>query len=443
VVTPVLIPKVGVTVESCIIGSWKKKKGEKVKKGDMLLEIETDKTTFEVEAPAEGTILEIFFNEGDIVPVQTNIAVIGSKGEDYESFRPAPEDKSIELPEKPPVGKDSKEEKQITEAEKETPHPQERLIDVKKEIMPGGVSPRAKKFAAAHNINMDMVTGSGPYGRILERDVVEYYRASPGQTSLADELLNKGWTHRGTYSGIAGRITKEDLRQPGKKLSTIRSTIAKHMRSSLIETAQYTITISARADSILSLRKKIKSKVKMRSMPDININDMVMYAVIFTLTSYPGLNAEFIEDEVYQHKDINMAFACDTPRGLVVPVIKSAQKLSLGELSLIVKKLSGEAISGTIDPDVLTGGTFTVTNIGGMGIEHFTPILNSPQVAVLGICSIDLKPVKIDEKVKFIEHIKLCLTVDHQVIDGAPAARFLVALKDNIENFVNIARLEI
>ncbi|MDD3818878.1 MAG: dihydrolipoamide acetyltransferase family protein, partial [Actinomycetota bacterium] len=307
----------------------------------------------------------------------------------------------------------------------------------------GGISPRAKKFAEAHNINIDNVTGSGPNGRILEKDVINYYWNAPKFTSLSGKLIKEGWEYKGVSSGIAGRVTKEDLRQPGEKLSTIRSTIAKRMHSSLIETAQYTITISAKANTILAMRKKIKSRVKDHSMPDITINDMIMYATVQTLTSYPELNAEFINGKIYRSGDINMAFACDTPRGLVVPVIKSAQKLSLEELSLAVKKLTGEAIYGNISPDDLTGGTFTTTNIGSMGIEHFTPILNIPQVAILGICTIELKPVKIDDKVQFIEHIKLCLTADHQVIDGAPAARFLVALKNNIENFESISRLEI
>jgi len=336
---------------------------------------------------------------------------------------------------------ESREEIEITEVKKEIP--KERLTDIKKESISGGVSPRAKKFAVAHNISLDRVNGSGPHGRILERDIIEYYQTATGFTSLAGKLINEGWIHKGTYSGIAGRISNEDLREPGKKLSTIRSTIAKHMHSSLIETAQYTITISARADSILSLRKKIKSKIRTCSIPNININDMVMYAVTSTLIYYPEINAEFIEGKVYQNKNINLAFACDTPRGLMVPVVKNAQKLSLEELSMAVKKLSNEALSGVIAPDDLTGGTFTTTNIGNMGIEHFTPILNSPQVATLGICSIDLKPIKIGKEVQFIKYIKLCLTVDHQVIDGAPAARFLVALRDNIEDFVSIAGLKI
>lgn len=438
--TPVIIPRLGNTVESCIIGSWKKKEGEKIKRGDILLEIETDKTTFEVDVPADGILLGIFFNEGDIVPVLTNIAVIGEKGEEIESYRSKPEEAKKELPEQPVKEKD-KEETEIPVVDKGT------IVDqkapIKEDRTSGGISPRAKQFAKTHSVKLDGTIGSGPHGRILERDVVKHFHTTPHSSSLAEKLLNEGWTHKGTYSGIGGMIVSEDLRQPGKRLSTIRAAIAKHMHSSLIETAQYTITISARADAILSLRKKIKSITTEHSIPNITINDMVMYAVILTLMSHPELNAEFIGGKVYQYEDINLAFACDTSRGLMVPVVRSAQKLSLKELSLAVEKLSNEAVSGNIAPDDLTGGTFTTTNIGSMGIEYFTPILNTPQVAILGICNIDLKPVKTGEGVRFIEHIKLCLTADHQVIDGAPAARFLVALKDNIENFENIAGLNI
>jgi len=438
--TPVIIPKLGNTVESCIIGPWKKKEGEKVKKGDILLEIETDKTTFEVDAPGNGILLGVFFKEGDIVPVLTSIAVIGDKGEEFESYRTKPKEAKKE-PSEQPVKEKDKEEKEILTAEKETII--EKQTARKGEITSAGVSPRAKQFAKIHNIKLDGITGSGPHGRILEKDIINYFHTAPRFSSTAKKLLEEGWTHRGTYSGTGGMIIKEDLRQPGKKLSTIRTTIAKHMHSSLTETAQYTITISARADAILPLRKKIKSMAAERSLPNITINDMVMYAVIRTLVSYPEINAEFIDGIVYQDKDVNLAFACDTPRGLVVPVVRRAQKLSLKELSLAVEKLSNEAVSGNIAPDDLTGGTFTTTNIGSMGIEYFTPILNAPQVAILGICNIDLKPVKASKGVQFIEYIKLCLTANHQVIDGAPAARFLVALKDNVENFNNIAGLDI
>ena len=361
--TPVIIPRLGNTVESCIIGSWRKKEGEKIKKGDVLLEIETDKTTFEIETPSDGILLGIFFKEGDIVPVLTNIAVIGSQGEDFESYRPKPEEAKKELPEQPVKEKD-KEETEIPVVEKETVVDQQAVRE--EDWTSGGISPRAKQFAKTHSVNLDRIAGSGPHGRILERDVIKYFHTAPRLSSLAEKLLNEEWTHKGTYSGTGGMIVSEDLRQPGKRLSTICSTIAKHMHSSLIETAQYTITISARADDILSLRKKIKSLTAEHSLPNITINDMVMYAVIRTLVSHPEFNAEFVGGKVYQYEDINLAFACDTPRGLMVPVIKGAQKLSLKELSLAVEKLSNEAISGNIDPDDLTGGTFTTTNIGGM-----------------------------------------------------------------------------
>ncbi|MDP3011825.1 MAG: biotin/lipoyl-containing protein, partial [Candidatus Hydromicrobium sp.] len=249
--TPVIIPKLGNTVESCIIGSWKKKEGEKIKKGDILLEIETDKTTFEVGAPASGILLGTFFKEGDIVPVLINIAVIGEKGEEIESYRPEPKEVKKTPPEQP-VKEKNLEETEISVVDKGTIVDQQAAI--KEDRTYGGISPRAKQFAKTHNIKLDGIGGSGPHGRIMERDVIKYFHTTPRSSSLAEKLLNEGWTHKGTYSGTGGMIIREDLRQPGKRLSTIRSTIAKHMQSSLIETAQYTITISARDDAILSLR---------------------------------------------------------------------------------------------------------------------------------------------------------------------------------------------
>ena len=216
--TPVIIPKLGNTVESCIIGPWKKKEGEKVKKGDLLLEIETDKTTFEIDAPAGGILLGVFFKEGDIVPVLSNIAVIGNKDEEFESYRP----KSKEI-KKGPSRQAVKEEKEIPIAEKETIIEKQ---EAAKEETPAGISPRAKQFAKAHNVNLDSIMGSGPHGRIMEKDVIKYFNTTHRSSSLAAKLMKEGWIHKGTYSGTGGMIIKKDLRHPGRKLSTIRSTIA-------------------------------------------------------------------------------------------------------------------------------------------------------------------------------------------------------------------------
>jgi pyruvate dehydrogenase E2 component (dihydrolipoamide acetyltransferase) len=211
----------------------------------------------------------------------------------------------------------------------------------------------------------------------------------------------------------------------------MRQRIAKRMRESLSTTAQYTLHASADAAGLLRLRARIKSEAR---TPDININDLVALCVIEALKRMPELNAEYTGGAVITHSEIHLGFACDTPRGLLVPVIRNAHLLTPGELASKAKDLAGRAVQGNISPDDLTGATFTISNLGNLGIEAFTPLLNPPQVAILGVGAIEVKPVRRDGKVEFIDAIGLSLTCDHQVIDGAPGARFLEVLKERIEN---------
>jgi pyruvate dehydrogenase E2 component (dihydrolipoamide acetyltransferase) len=173
-------------------------------------------------------------------------------------------------------------------------------------------------------------------------------------------------------------------------------------------------------------------------MPDANINDMVMYCTVQALLAVPDLNVEFIDGKLVKHADVHLGVAVDTPRGLMVPVIRNAHQLSIGELAGKAKELAAKAVQGSVSPDDLTGATFSVSNLGGLGIESFTPILNPPQVAILGVNAIQIKPVRRDGVVQFIDAIGLSLTVDHQIIDGAPGARFLLALKEKIEKVESI-----
>jgi pyruvate dehydrogenase E2 component (dihydrolipoamide acetyltransferase) len=203
------------------------------------------------------------------------------------------------------------------------------------------------------------------------------------------------------------------------------------MRESLASTAQYTLNTSADAGGLLALRARIRASV---SLPDININDLVTFCAVEALLEVPSLNAEFIDGRIHEHSEIHIGFACDTPRGLMVPVVKDAHTLAIDELAVRMKELAAHAVAGTIAPDDLSGATFTISNLGGLGIEWFTPLLNPPQVAILGVGAIQLKPVRRHGQIEFIDAIGLSLTCDHQVIDGAPGARFLQVLKDKIEN---------
>ena len=203
---------------------------------------------------------------------------------------------------------------------------------------------------------------------------------------------------------------------------------------SLHSTAQLTINASADARSILRFRELCKQPDRDKKFGRISINDTVMYAALKALVDFPEFNAHFLDNRIIHYKNINLGFAVDTPRGLMVPVIKEANTLSLSELSAEAKRLASHCIDGTINPDDLTGGTFTITNLGSMGIESFTPVLNAPEVAILGVCAVQTKPILKGTEVEFIPHLGLSLTFDHCANDGAPAARFISNLREKISN---------
>jgi pyruvate dehydrogenase E2 component (dihydrolipoamide acetyltransferase) len=419
---PVEVPKLGNTVEECLIAKWRKHKGEHVSAGEVVAEIETDKATFEVTAPADGTVLETFFDEGALVPVFTNLFVIGEPGESVDAFRPQGAVAATEAP--PTATPDApKVDRQVARPVPAAPS--------------GSLSPRAKRFAAEHDFHSEAVTGSGPAGRVLEDDLRKQFYASPRVSSLANKRIAEGM-EAGEGSGTGGMVLSSDLVPPATRMSGIRATIGRRMRESLTTTAQYTLHTSANAAGLLLMRARIKAST---GVPDININDLVTFCAVLALIDVPDVNVEFIDGKVHKHREVHMAFACDTPRGLVVPVVRDAHKLTAGQLSVKMKELTAQAVKGTVSPDDLSGGTFTVSNLGGLGIESFTPVLNPPQVAILGVDSIQLKPVRREGRIEFIDAIGLSITLDHQVIDGAPGARFLKVVKEKIENVESLCTI--
>jgi pyruvate dehydrogenase E2 component (dihydrolipoamide acetyltransferase) len=238
-------------------------------------------------------------------------------------------------------------------------------------------------------------------------------------------------------------IRVSDLGPPPVKISTIRERIARRMRESLGSTAQYTMNTSADATGMLALRARIKAHGKVKGLPDINLNEMVMFCTVKALALVPDLNVEFLDGKIYQHSEINLGFACDTAKGLLVPVVKDCRILNLAELAQRIKTLTRQAVDGNIGLEDLSGGTFTVSNLGIFGIESFSPILNPPQVAILGVNSVELKPVRRNGSVEFVDTIGLSLTCDHQVIDGAPGARFLKVVREQIEKIEELAALDV
>ena len=377
--TLVEVPKLGNTVEECIVARWCKRPGDAVSVGDIVAEIETDKATFEVAAPATGTLLATYYDEGALAPVFTSLFVIGEPGESVEPVTTAREAVA-------PIPPSSSEAVHIPASQA---RPAESQTVNGNHASP--YSPRARKFARDHNFHPTTVAGSGPHGRVLEHDLRKLYEAAA-------------------------------------PVSKIREKIARRMRESLATTAQYTLHGSAEATGLLSARVRFK-----RSGHEININDLVAFCVVEALLEIPSLNSEFVDGRIRQHRHVNLGFACDTPRGLLVPVVTGAEHLCFDELAARMKELAAQAVAGSISPDDLSGATFTISNLGGLGIESFTPLLNPPQVAILGVGSIQLKPVRHHGQIEFLDTIGLSLTCDHQVIDGAPGARFLKVLAAYIE----------
>jgi pyruvate dehydrogenase E2 component (dihydrolipoamide acetyltransferase) len=292
------------------------------------------------------------------------------------------------------------------------------------------LSPRARRFAEEHGFHPEAVAGTGPGGRILEADLRQLYYGTPRTSFAARKRIVEGAQARGEGSGPAGMILSDDLGPAPVRMSGIREKIARRMRESLSSTAQYTLNASAGAAGLLALRARMKTTP---GAPDININDMVVFCAIKALLEFPDLNAELIENRIYRHKHVHIGFACDTPRGLMVPVVRDADRLSAADLAARMRALTAGAVQGNIALDDLSGATFTVSNLGGLGIESFSPVLNPPQVAILGVDAIGLKPVRRDGQIEFVDVIGLSLTCDHQAVDGAPGARFLQVLKRKIE----------
>jgi len=438
--TVVTMPRLGNTVESSIIVRWIKQKGETVAEGEALCEVETDKATLEVPSPVSGTLLEMFFAEGDDVPVMTTIAAIGAPGENVESLRPGGAVSAVPAaaPAEPPAGRQPAAEQSSAPA-------------AGVEVPVVGVSPRARSLAKQKGFDPVGLSGSGPGGRVIERDVLAALAARPRMTPLAQAMVSKGeFVAPPKGSGAGGRITSKDLSpaaaplpaampQPGAEdevevvpVRGVRKVIAERMLASMQTTAQLTLNTSADARALLAYRKRLKNSPEALGLQKVTINDLVHFAVSRTLPLFRDLNALFEGDQISLYRAVNLGFAVDTPRGLIVPVIRRADRLSLRQLAAEASRLAAACQDGKASPDDLSGGTFTVTNLGSLGIESFTPVLNPPQVAILGVSSINLKPVEVDGQVEFVPHLGLSLTINHQVVDGAPAARFLQALGQNL-----------
>jgi pyruvate dehydrogenase E2 component (dihydrolipoamide acetyltransferase) len=437
--TAVIMPKQGQSVESCILTEFKKKKGDKVEIGDVLFSYETDKASFEEAAQVAGTVLDIFFSDGDEIPVLANVMVIGNPGESTAEFGSSPNPLQKDLPETAPP----------TVAKQEIAK-QPEIPATNKPIMmsetKSPVSPRAKTLADKNAIRAETLAGTGPKGRVIERDVQAVIESMPKTTPLAREIMRESGVIPEAGSGLAGTVKAADAGTKNpvyasdslvKPLSNMRRLIARAMHASLQNSAQLTHHLGADARNIMALRKTVKKAVKEGYPTDISINDLVCFAVIRALKKFPQVNAHFLGDSVRLFSKIHLGLAVDTERGLMVPTVKNADDLTIQGLAGQLKEVANLCKTGGISPDLLSpeAASFTVSNLGNYGVEIFTPVINLPQAAILGVNTIVPRPKDLGDGIYgFVPYMGLSLTYDHRALDGGEATRFLKQIAVEIES---------
>lgn len=443
----ILVPRLGWTMEEGIFGEWLKPDGATIAVGDLLFTIETDKATQEVES-LEAGILHIAPGgprSGDVVLVGAVLGHLLAVGEAAPSAAPAASaaPATTSTPAQPT-------------ASETIPAPAARA---------GGptISPRARRVAAELNVDWSSLTGSGRTGRIVEKDIraaaaqqsVQLeVRATPVARRLAEEagvdLAEIAPTRPGARiqredveAAIAARtpapIQTPELSQPVTRnsqlvpTSRIRRLIAQRMTESIHTTASVTLTTEADATEFVALRDRLKATLGSRNLTVPSYNDLLIKLVAVALQNHPNLNATWQENEILLHQSVHVGLAVDTSEGLLVPVVRDAHAKSVRQIAADTHALIAAAQSRSLGPDDLTGGTFTVTNLGMYNIDAFTPIISLPQCAILGVGRIVAKPAVVNDAVVPRKMMALSLTFDHRVVDGAPAARFLDAIREFVE----------
>ncbi|OGV63136.1 MAG: hypothetical protein A2283_01640 [Lentisphaerae bacterium RIFOXYA12_FULL_48_11] len=435
-----ILPKLGQTMEEGAIVKWHKKEGDPVKKGDIVFEIETDKAALEVESFFEGTLLKILIKEGITVPVNTPVGYVGQPGEKLPDAPPPvapaakPEAPKASAPAKVEVSRQATEQPAASRAVKPA------LVEMPK-AGPSRlfISPRAKALAKKRVIDSANIRGSGPDGRIIEADVLAYLekngysqlRISPAAKNLAakeglDILRIKG-------TGDAGRIMVHDVQrgiaEKPKTMSKMRQVIARRLTESFTGTPHFFVTVSVDMTKLLAFRKELKDRGS-----EFTITDFILEAVVLSLQEMPVMNSVTDGTTVRWHGTVDLGVAVGLEEGLVVPVIKNADSLSLKELHDSAGILAVKARDGKLLPDEMTGSTFTVSNLGMFKVEEFTAIINPGEAGILAIGSTMPCVVPVNGKVEIRSMMKITLSSDHRVVDGMKAALFVNAVKDKLED---------
>jgi pyruvate dehydrogenase E2 component (dihydrolipoamide acetyltransferase) len=436
------MPKLSDTMTEGTLIAWKKKKGDQVSAGEVLAEIETDKATMEWESPEDGTLTEIYVEEGGKVNVGDRIAFIGGEGEEApkpkgkeekekkleakeeETEKEKPKEEE-EKPEAPKAEEKEKKKAAPPKAEKKEPEAEERPPAAEKpEEARVKASPVARRIAAEFGVDLSNVKGTGPEGRVTETDV---RAAAKSVAAVADRGPAKGEPKAAPSikAGESARI----------QLSGMRKIIAQRLVESLGPIPHFYLTIEVNAGPLMEARAELKSAGESAEAAKITVNDFVLKAAVQAAVKVPRVNASFDGDAIVQYADVDLGIAVAIEDGLLTPVIRAAQNKSLREISELAKDLAHRARNKRMKPEEFQGGTFTVSNLGGMGIDSFSAVINPPQGFILAVGKITKVPVIDDcDQIVVGHRMSLTMSCDHRVIDGALGAEYLKELRHLLEN---------
>lgn len=410
----ITMPRLSDTMEEGTVAKWIKQEGDKVEEGDILAEIETDKATMEFESFYEGTLLKIGIQEGETAKVDSLLAIIGPEGTDVSQISALPE-----AGEGKPEGK-AKETPAEAEKAEEAKEPYEEAAD-------GGrifASPLAKKMAEDKGIDLSQVKGTGENGRIVKKDIESY---KPSEKPAAPAVREEAKAEKPAAKPYvpAGEEEFEEI-----KNSQMRKTIAKRLAESKFTAPHYYLTVEIDMETAIASRKQINE------LPDIKVsfNDMVIKACAMALRKHPKVNSQWTGETTKIAKHINMGVAVAVEEGLVVPVLRFADQMSMSQIGSQVRELAGKAKNKKLQPQEMEGSTFTVSNLGMFGITEFTSIINQPNSAILSVGTIVEKPVVKNGQIVVGNTMTVTLACDHRTVDGATGAAFLQTLKSYLEN---------
>ncbi|MEO0453943.1 MAG: pyruvate dehydrogenase complex dihydrolipoamide acetyltransferase [Verrucomicrobiota bacterium] len=421
------MPKLSDTMTEGTVVKWLRKVGDEVASGDVIAEIETDKATMDLENFEDGVLLAIIAEEGDSVPCKQPIAVVGEAGEEVnleELKKGAPEPKA-----------DSSEKKESAPAESQTEKEQQKDAEIEKPVhtlstapAPAAnsdgarvkASPLAKKIAQEKGISLVGLRGTGPGGRIVKDDVLSF-------------------AEHGSAAGMGGSVLPVGpiAVEQSTKVSNMRKTIAKRLVQSKTEFPHFYVEVEVDADPMVAMRGPINDELSKLPQPaKLSFNDFVMKAAAMAMRAQPSVNASWEGETIRQFADVQLAFGVAIPDGLITPIIREAQNKNVVQISQEAKQLIAKAKEGKLKPDEFTGGTFTISNLGGpYGVDRFSAIINPPQAAILAVANIVKKPVVNSEDEIVIGHrMNLTLSADHRVVDGADAALYLREVKRLLES---------